>query len=97
MAIAGWQIDEMWEAEAASIWEQINEPDPLEAVMQQAAVSLADAVKHLDKAADYIADAEATLQETPLQYRVESYLETVQGLISRLETMRQNYSNGVRD
>ena len=35
--MTGWQVDAMWEAESARIWEEMNAPDPMEGKMISAA------------------------------------------------------------
>lgn len=95
--MTGWQVQAMWEAESARLWEELNAPDPAEGKMIAAASSLAVVVKHLDKAADWIAQAASELQGTPMENVVASHLDELEDMICNIRGLQEKYSRGIRE
>lgn len=92
----GWQVQAMWEAESARIWEEMNKPDPCEGKMLEAAASLQVAIKHLDKAADWLADAASELMGTPMEDVVSSYTMQLENFLCDLKKLHEKYGRGER-
>lgn len=98
MTIAAWQnVDAMWEADAAAEWERLNEPDPFENEMIEAAVHLKEAIKNLNKAVDSIMEADSELEGSPMEDVVGSYVIDIENLISNLKSLENKYERGKRE
>lgn len=93
----GWQVQAMWEADAAAEWERINEPDPAESQMKEAAESLEVALDKFNAGLDMVADAMISLADTPMQYKVGSCMEGIENLVSELGTLKEHYERGERE
>lgn len=92
-----WQVDEMWEAESARMWEDLNAPDPYENKMFEAAGSLAVAIGHLIPARDWVHEAAYELEETPMESKMESFAEEIDGILMMLKDLEEKYRRGVRE
>lgn len=92
----GWQVQAMWEAESSRIWEEMNAPDPFAGKMMDAASSLQVAVKHLDKATDWLADAAGKLIGTPMEDVVNSYTLQLENFLCDLRKLQEKYGRGDR-
>lgn len=94
--IAAWQVDAMWEAESARIWEEMNAPDPYENQMQTAAKSLKEAIDRLKKGTDLVAEAANDLQGTPMECLVASFTDQLEDLTNGLRQLQEKYERGER-
>ena len=90
-------VDAMWEADAAAEWERLNAPDPAERQMKEAAVEIEKGLKKIDDGLDALADAMISLADTPMQYKVESYMEGIESLVSELRILKDHYERGERE
>lgn len=95
--MTGWQVQAMWEADAAAEWERINAPDPAEREMKDAAESLQAALDNIDIGLDWIADAVSKLEETPMADKVQSFLDDFEKLANALEVLKDHYERGERE
>lgn len=93
----GWQVQAMWEADAAAEWERLNAPDPCEKEMQKAAVDLRFATDLMDKAENSLYDALSELSETPMEDKVTSFLDDLQNLRIALQELAEKYGRGQRE
>ena len=94
--MAAWQVDAMWEAESARIWEEMNAPDPYENQMQTAAKSLKEAIDRLSKGTEGVVEATHDLQGTPMEYLVASFTDQLENLICDLRQLQEKYERGER-
>ena len=92
-----WQVQAMWEADAAAEWERINAPDPAEREMKDAAESLQAALDNIDSGLDWIADAVSKLEETPMADKVQSFLDDFENLANGLNALKDHYERGERE
>ena len=92
-----WQVQAMWEANAAAEWERINAPDPAEREMKDAAESLQAALDNIDSGLDWIADAVSKLDELPMADKVQSFLDDFENLANGLKTLKDHYERGERE
>lgn len=92
----GWQVQAMWEADSAKIWEDLNAPDPCEGKLMEAAGSLQVAISHLDKATDWVAEAANDLMGTPMEDVVGSFTQQMEGILAELKQLREKYGRGER-
>ena len=95
--MTGWQVQEMVEAEAARKWEELNEPDPAEKEMKEAAESIKKALDNIDCGLDWISDAVSKLDGLPMADKVQSFLESFENLANELETLGKKYERGERE
>ena len=95
--MTGWQVQEMWEAEAARIWEELNAPDPGEKAMKEAGKSIKEALDKIDPGLDCIAEAVASLDGFQMADKVQSFLEAFENLANELETLGEKYERGERE
>jgi hypothetical protein len=93
----GWQLQAMWEADAAAAWEALNAPDPAERQMKEAADSLDVALNKINDGIDWVADAVSKLKETPMEYKVVSFMEDFEKLVNGLEDLKDHYERGERE
>ena len=93
----GWQVQAMWEADTAAEWERLNEPDPAEQEMKEAAESLQSALNDIDSGLDWIADAISSLDGTPMADKVQSFLDDFEKLANSLEDLKSHYERGERE
>ena len=93
-----WQdVDAMWEADAAAEWERLNEPDPSEKALKEAAKMLVGVVESLDKATDSVAEAVNILEGTPMEDRVASIMDDLEDICCDVRRMQSNFSKGVAE
>ena len=92
-----WQLDLMIENERAQAWEKLNAPDQYADQMKFAAIDLKHAVGFLDIAVERLADASADLTETPLQAKIDSFLEQIEDLKVDLDMIREHWERGERE
>jgi hypothetical protein len=93
----GWQVQEMWEADANAAWEALNAPDPAERQMKEAADSLDIALDNIDSGLDWISDAVSKLDELPMADKVQSFLDDFEKLSKALEDLKDHYERGERE
>ena len=92
-----WQLDLLKSQEDAEAWRKLNEPDPCEKQMQTASVSLLEATRFLSAAECRLADAMAEVFDTPMEYKIGSYLDALQELWTEVRTLSEKYKRGVRE
>lgn len=95
--MTGWQVQAMVEVERADAWESLNASDPAAEQMQEAAESIKTALSNIDNGLDWIADAIAKLDETPMADKLQSLLDDFESLANNLETMKNLYERGERE
>ena len=95
--MTGWQVQAMWEADAAAEWERLNAPDPFEDQMKKAALELRLAVEQINKAEDYLYDAICELAETPMEAKVESLLQDIEDRHAEIRMLAEHYGKGERE
>ena len=94
--MTGWEVQALKEAEDARIWEELNAPDPYEAQMKKAAVSLRFAAELINKATDLLLDAVAELDETPMQDDLATLEDEIEDRRFIIKDLAENYAKGVR-
>ena len=92
-----WQLQEMWENDAAAEWERITAPDPFAKQMKNASVGMKDSAKLIDTAEDRLMMAIRYLRNTPMADRVISILDGIMDLHSDLEFMASKFERGERE
>lgn len=92
-----WQTELMEEEARNQMWEDLNAPDPYELVLRRAAKELEKAISLLDSSIDRLYDAESDLSETPMQAKVESFIDEVTGIKSDLMKIRESWERGERE
>ena len=95
--MTGWEVQEMWEADAAAEWERLNAPDPAELEMEQAAVEMKKGADLIDKAENALVDAVSRLDGYPMADRVESLLNDLMDLRVDIESLADKYERGLRE
>ena len=95
--MTGWEVQEMWEAEAAAEWERINAQDPAEREMEQAAVEMKKGADLIDKAENALLDAVSSLDGYPMADRVESLLNDLMDLRIDIKSLADKYERGLRE
>lgn len=93
----GWQVQAMWEADAAAAWEALNDPDPAERQMKEAADSLDIALDNIDSGLNWISDAVSKLDDLPMANNVQSFLDDFEKLVKDLEVLKDHYERGERE
>ena len=95
--MTGWEVQALKEAEDARIWEELNAPDPYEKQMRDAALEMRLAIEQIRKAEDYLADAIASVSETPMEYRVAPLLDSLEDLEYSIKVLQEKYGKGERE
>ena len=95
--MTGWQVQAMVEAERANVWEDLYAHDPATERMQEAAESIKTALSNIDNGLDWIADAIAKLDETPMADKLQSFLDDFESLANNLENLKNLYERGERE
>ena len=92
-----WQLDAMWQAEAAAEWERLNEPDPAEKQMKEAAKHISEGLSEIDSGLDKISEAVSALYDTPMADKVQSFLDSIEDLAVDLGLLKNHYERGERE
>ena len=92
-----WQVDAMWEADAAAEWERLNEPDPAEDQMKESAGLISTGLSRIDDGLGWISDAVAILDGTPMADKVQSLMESIEDLAVDLGILKNHYERGERE
>ena len=92
----GWQVSVMYENAIANEWEQITAPDPFAEQMEKASFGMKEAVDHLSKAEDALADAIEELKDTPLEDQVASLLDSLEDVRVEISILAYRFKKGVR-
>ena len=95
--MTGWQVQAMKEAEDARIWEEQNAPDQYEKAMKDAATDLAKAHTAFEIVLDHLADASSVLYETPMQAKIDSFIESLEDIKYDLWAIRLHWERGERE
>ena len=95
--MTGWEVQALKEAEDARIWEELNAPDPYEKQMRDAALEMKQAIDQIDKAENFLVDAIAALDETPMEDKVNSLLEALEDLNCDINMLQEKYGKGERE
>ena len=90
-------VDTMWEADAAAEWERLNEPDPMEKEMKEAAEQIKFGLDSVDAGLDFFAEAVSALGESPMADRVQSFLNDFESLANKLDELKNHYERGERE
>lgn len=94
--MTGAEIDTMYEAESARIWEELNAPDEYDKQMKEAALAFSAAVNLIDKAEDELSAAVSDLWETPMQKVADELLERLMDFRYELQDLAKQYARGER-
>lgn len=94
--MTGWQVQEMWEMDTNALWEAINAPDPMGDQMIAAAHSMDTAISHISKAEDFLMDAEAELDGSPMAYKVNALYEDLLSIRRAIRELKERYERGER-
>lgn len=92
----GWQVQAAYEAESATIWEELNAPDPCEKELQKAAVDMKAAIDFIDKAENNLVGAISELSDTPMEDVVTAFLDQLMDLRIDLRVLAEKYERGER-
>lgn len=92
----GQDVDAMWEADAAAEWERLNAPDPYESKLIEAAGQLKEVSESLNKATDYLMEAQAELEGTPMEDVVGSAINDLEDVLCFVNELKDKYARGVR-
>lgn len=95
--MTGMEVQAMWEAETAALWEELNKPDPAEKYLEEAAESLKTAAQEADKAVDSVMEAAAALSGWPMQYKLDSIAEALDDLRAEISELAKTYERGERE
>ena len=95
--MTGLEVQAMKEAEDARIWEELNTPDPAEKPMKEAAVDLKSAEILLDSCMNYLGSAIASLNGTPMEAKVGSYLDDIEKIWWDIKRLAEKYERGERE
>ena len=95
--MTGWQVQAMWEADAAAEWERLNEPDPAEKNMKEAAADMGKALSLIDQAENNMIDAICDLEGLPMADKVASLYDTLSDLHYSIGMLKEKYERGVRE
>lgn len=90
------EIDLMYEAESARIWEELNAPDPCEKELKESAVCLCSAASLIDKAEEEISAAVSILWDTPMQKGMDELLERLMDFRYEIQDIAKQYGRGER-
>lgn len=90
-------VDAIWESDAAAEWERLNQPDAYEKQMRDAALDMGNAIEYLDSAILRLCDASADLSETPMQAKVDSFIETLEDIGCDLKAIKEHWERGERE
>lgn len=92
-----WQLDILKDQADTKAWNELNAPDPNEKQLKAAAVSLFEAVAFLQIAESRLADAMAELFDTPIEYKIGSFLDSLQESRIDLQEMAKKFQKGERE
>ena len=91
-----WQLDIIRDQMDSEAWRRLNEADPCTKQMENASVSLTEAVQFINIAENRLADAMAEVFDTPMEYRIGSFLDQLQDLKIDLKSLAEKYRKGER-
>ena len=95
--MTGWEVQALKEAEDARIWEELNAPDPYEKVLKDAATDLSEAHTAFEALLDRLADASAVLSETPMQAKIDSFIDSLEDIKYDLWAIQMHWERGERE
>ena len=95
--MTGWEVQALKEAEDARIWEELNAPDPYEKVLKDAATDLEKAVAELRVVLDRLEDASSVLSETPMQAKIDSFIDSIDDIKYDLWAIQMHWERGERE
>lgn len=95
--MTGWEVQALKEAEDARIWEELNAPDQYEKVLKDAATDLEKAVAELRVVLDRLEDASAVLSETPMQAKIDSFIDSIDDIKYDLWAIQMHWERGERE
>ena len=87
-------IDLMEENEREKVWAELNAPDPYADALKEAAKDLAGVVSTLNVVIDHLCDASSVLSGTPVQKKVDSFVETVEDIKYDIWGMKMRWEEG---
>lgn len=92
-----WQLDMMVENDRAMAWEMLNVPDQYEKVLKEAASDLGQVREAFEVLIDRMCDTSATLTETPMQAKIDSFIETLEDIKYDLWGIKLHWERGERE
>ena len=92
-----WQLDLMVETEMARAWAEENAPDPFEDHLKAAGNEIQIAVNLMTYAEDYIVKAMDYLEDTPMEPKVGSFLDSLENLRFEIGKLGRAYAKGERE
>ena len=95
--MTGWEVQAMWEADTAALWERLNAPDPYEKQMRNAALDMRLAIEMINKAENYLMDAVGDVEGTPMEDKINSFLNDLEDLHSDISIQEEKYERGERE
>lgn len=95
--MTGWEVQALKEAEDARIWEELNAPDPYEKVLKNAATDLDKAVTEIRIVVDRLSDASSVLCETPMQAKIDSFIDSIEDIKYDLWSIKLRWERGERE
>ena len=90
-------VDAMWEADAAAEWERLNAPDRYADMLKESAKDVKKAKSELEQAIDRLWDASSILSETPMQAKVEAFIDSIEDLKYELCRLEICWERGERE
>ena len=95
--MTGWEVQEMWERDTAALWERLNEPDPAEKQMGEAAKELRLADIELSISEDLVAAAAEAVKGFPMEDVLLSFYDQLEELRFGLKMLGEKYERGERE
>ena len=92
-----WQLDAMKDQMDSEAWDKLNAPDPHEKVLKDAATDLEKAIREIEEVVDRLNDASSVLTGTPMQTKVDSFIDSVENIKYSLWAMKLHWERGERE
>lgn len=93
----GWQLDVLKDEMDTEAWRKLNEPDPCAKQLKTAAVSILQATQFISIAETRLADAMVEVFDTPMEYKLGSFLDALQDMRCDLKSLSEKYGRGERE
>ena len=95
--MTGLEVQAMKEAEDARIWEELNAPDKYDKILKETAIDLKSAEILLDSCMNYLGSAIASLNGTPMEAKVGSYMDEIERVWWDIKKLAEAYGKGERE